>query len=209
MKITHPKSRRNGFTNQQAIFLLILFFPLLLAAAGIITVFVKRSPIALSNPPTTSPQSPSRSTGEVIPSQEKAEVQQINNDQINEGQARQVVENWLAMKAQIFAPPFDTKVADQIVAAGPLWTDLTKTDGSIDWLKKNNSYYTYNSYQINGVSQFNPSTEMPTILVSITEDSVLHSTRGNDSSTKTGTWLYTLKRENGTWKVWDYRKQGN
>lgn len=209
MKITNSKNRSNGFTNQQAIFLLILFLPLLLAAAGIIIAFVKRSPIALSNPPTISPLPQSRSTGEAIPSQGNTEDQPISNGQIDEGQARQVVERWLAMKAQIFAPPFDTKSADQIVAEGPLWTDLTKTDGSIDWLKKNNSYYTYNSYQINGVSQFTPSAEMPTILISVTEDSVLHSPRGSDSSTKTGTWLYTLKQENGTWKVWDYRKQGN
>ena len=52
-----------------------------------------------------------------------------------------------------------------------------------------------------------PSPSMPSIVVSVTEDSVLHSPNGNKASTTTNNWLYTLKEEGGSWKIWDYRKQ--
>lgn len=126
---------------------------------------------------------------------------------MNEARARAVVEQWLSVKAQIFAPPYDTNVADRIVAEGPLWSDLTKTNGSIDWLKSNNSYYSYNTSRVNNVIRFTPSQTMPSLLVSVTEDSVLHSPNGSDPSVSTKNYLYTLKEENGVWKVWDYRKQ--
>ena len=99
------------------------------------------------------------------------------------------------------------QLADQVVANGPLWTDLTKTNGSIQWLKNNNSYYTYKTIKVNGVVQFQPSPSMPSILVSVTEDSTLHSPKGNAPSSSTNNWLYTLKKENGRWKIWDYSKK--
>jgi len=126
---------------------------------------------------------------------------------LNELQARAIVEEWLSVKPQIFASPFNAELADQVVATGPLWTDLTKTDGSIEWLKKNNSYYSYSSIKVNEVIRFLPSPSMPSIVVSVSEDSVLHSPRGNKASSTTGKWLYTLKEEGGRWKIWDYRKQ--
>lgn len=191
-----------GFTNQQAVFVLILFFPLGLVAIGLMLALAKRTPTALSPAPLSTPSQPSPTIPSPVPTAPTA----VSN-LLNESQARAVVEQWLSMKSQIFAPPFDTNLAGQIVAAGPLWTDLTKTDGSIDWLKKNNSYYTYNFNRINSVSQFTPSDTIPTIVVSITEDSVLHSPNGTTPSVKTSNWLYMLKQEDGTWKVWDYRKQ--
>ena len=111
------------------------------------------------------------------------------------------------MKSQIFAPPFNTDLADQVVAAGPLWTDLTKPDGSIQWLKNNNSRYSYSIIRVNRVIRFIPSIAMPSIVVSVTEDSTLHSPKGSEKSSSTNDWLYTLKEETGRWKIWDYRKQ--
>jgi hypothetical protein len=130
-----------------------------------------------------------------------------NPSGLNEFQARSIVEEWISVKPQIFAPPFNTELANNVVASGPLWTDLTKTDGSIEWLKNNNSYYSYPSIKVNEVIRFLPSPTMPSIVVSISEDSVLHSPRGNEASTSTSNWLYTLKEEGGRWKIWDYRKQ--
>lgn len=82
-------------------------------------------------------------------------------------------------------------------------------DGSdpIDWLKTNNSYYTFNSVRVNNVIRFTPSPTMPSLLVSISEDLVLHSPNGSEPTVSTNNYLYTLKQEGGVWKVWDYRKQ--
>ncbi len=126
---------------------------------------------------------------------------------LTQEQARSIIEQWLTVKSQIFAPPFNTELADQVVAAGPLWTDLTKPDGSIQWLKNNNSYYTYSVIKVNRVVRYLPSPSMPSIVVSVTETSVLHSPKGREESSGTNDYLYTLKEETGRWKIWDYRKQ--
>lgn len=126
---------------------------------------------------------------------------------ISQPEAKSLVDQWLTVKQQIFAPPFDTDVADQLVAAGPLWTDLTKPEGSIQWLRNNNSYYSYSAARVNEVISFTPSETMPSIVVSVTEESVLHSPRGSEPSSNTNNWIYTFKQEGGSWKLWDYRKQ--
>ena len=126
---------------------------------------------------------------------------------LTQQQARAIVEKWLTVKSQIFAPPFNTALADQVVAEGPLWTDLTKPDGSIQWLKTNNSYYTYSTIKVNRVIRYVPSASMPSIVVSVTEVSTLNSPKGNETSTNTKNWNYTLKKESGRWKIWDYRKE--
>ena len=129
------------------------------------------------------------------------------SDALNEASARAIVEEWLTVKSQIFAPPFNTALADQVVADGPLWTDLTKPDGSIQWLKKNNSYYSYAAIRVNRVVRFLPSVSMPSIVVSVTENSTMHSPKGKEESSSTNNWIYTLKKEGDRWKIWDYRKQ--
>lgn len=126
---------------------------------------------------------------------------------LTEQQARQIVEKWLSVKSEIFAPPFNINIADQIVANGPLWRDLTKPDGSIPWLKKNSSYYTYSMIRINRVINYQPSPSSPAITVSVTETSNLHSSRGIEKKTSTQNWVYTLKKEGGLWKILDYRKK--
>lgn len=199
-----PLVRRDqGFTNQQAIFVLLLFFPVGLIGIGLVVMLLRRGSVQLP-PQVSAPPAQTTPAPVPIPANTPSTAPMSG---LNEAQARGVVEQWLTVKSQIFAPPFDTNVADRIVAEGPLWTDLTKTDGSIDWLKKNNSYYTYNSTRVNNVIRFTPSPTMPSLLVSVSEDSVLHSPSGSDPTVSTNNYLYTLKQENGVWKVWDYRKQ--
>jgi hypothetical protein len=142
-----------------------------------------------------------------VPEQDPVETQPTFASGINQSEAKSLVERWLSVKQQIFAPPYNTNIADQLVAEGPLWTDLTKSDGSIEWLRNNNSYYTYSSARVNEVISFTPSETMPSITVSVTEDSVLHSPRGSEPSSDTNIWLYTFKKEGGSWKLWDYRKK--
>jgi len=192
-----------GFTNQQAIFVLLLFFPIGLIGIGLVVMLLRRGPVQL--PPQAAAPSAPQAAAPIPISPSSPATPSISG--LNEAQARSVVEQWLAVKSQIFAPPFDTNVADRIVADGPLWTDLTKTNGSIDWLKTNNSYYTFNSVRVNNVIRFTPSPTMPSLLVSISEDLVLHSPNGSEPTVSTNNYLYTLKQEGGVWKVWDYRKQ--
>lgn len=199
-------SLRSGFTNQQALLVLIICFPLGLIAIGFLVILLQRPATQLPESANSSPNSgtliPSLPAGK-LPSKDLS----TNQGELSEMQARSIVEKWLSLKSQIFAPPYDTKIADTVVAEGPLWTDLTKPDGSIQWLKNNNSYYSYNSIKVNSVISYVPSDVMPTIVVSITENSVLHSSSGSEPSIGTNNWNYTLRQESGNWKIWDYRKQ--
>jgi len=195
-----------GFTNQQALLVLIVCFPLGLIAIGFLVILLQRPATQLSEN-----TNPVPNNGTMIPSLPggKPPSKDISRNQgeLSEMQARSIVEKWLSLKSQIFAPPYDIKVADTVVAEGPLWTDLTKPDGSIEWLKSNNSYYSYTSIRVNSVISYLPSDTMPSVIVSITENSVLHSSAGSEPSLSTNNWNYTLRKENGDWKIWDYRKQ--
>lgn len=198
------KDSSRGFSNQQALLVLLICFPIGLIGLGLVVVLLQRPGSQVVQPQ----QPPPREQ----PSEPNPPIQPLSPPSpqpsgLSELQARGIVEEWLSVKPQIFAPPFNTELADQVVAAGPLWTDLTKTDGSIEWLRSNNSYYSYTAIKVNQVIRFLPSPSMPSIVVSVSEDSILHSPRGNKASSSTSNWLYTLKEEDGRWKIWDYRKQ--
>ena len=191
--------------------MLVLLFalPLGLVGLGFVVLLIQRQVAVKPTPaPPVSQERPidaDRSTTiQPLPAQEPSAAPQSG---LSQQQARAIVEEWLTVKSQIFAPPFNTDLADQVVAAGPLWTDLTKSDGSIQWLKNNNSRYSYSIIRVNRVIRFIPSIAMPSIVVSVTEDSTLHSPKGAEKSSSTNDWLYTLKEETGRWKIWDYRKQ--
>jgi hypothetical protein len=201
------KDSSRGFTNQQALLVLLICFPIGLIALGIIVILIQRpAPRIIQPQQTPSLEQPSdRSTTiQPLPSSPQPAPQQSG---LSELEARAIVEQWLTVKSQIFAPPFDTDLANEIVASGPLWADITKTGGSIDWLRNNDSYYTYSKIKVNQVVRFLPSTSMPSIVVSVTEDSTLHSPKGNKATSSNSNWIYTIKEEGGAWKIWDYRKQ--
>ncbi|WP_115018683.1 ARC6/PARC6 family protein [Synechococcus sp. UW140] len=198
-----------GFSNQQALLALLLVLPIGVLGLGLVVLLIQRQGAVTPTPkPPVVQELPSdidRSTTiQPLPSKERSAAPQSG---LSQQQARAIVEEWLTVKSQIFAPPFNTDLADQVVAAGPLWTDLTKPDGSIQWLKNNNSRYSYSIIRVNRVIRFIPSIAMPSIVVSVTEDSTLHSPKGAEKSSTTNDWVYTLKEESGRWKIWDYRKQ--
>lgn len=203
-----PRLKERGFSNQQALLLLLLVFPIGLVGLGFAILLIQRqgsiTPQASSPPAQTATPNPADrpTTIQPLPSQKDASTAQAG---LSQQQARTIVEKWLTVKSQIFAPPFNTDLADQVVAAGPLWRDLTKPGGSIQWLKNNNSYYSYPTIRVNWVSRYSPSPTMPTIVVSVTEATTLHSPKGNETSTSTKEWVYTLKEEGGLWKIWDYK----
>lgn len=200
--------RTSGFTNQQALMLLLICFPLGVIVVGLAVMLIHRQVTQAGQPAPPAPQE------QPIARDESTQIQPLPSDSptqvqgnLNEDQARSIVEEWLTVKQRIFAPPFDSDLADQVVAEGPLWSDLTKTNGSIEWLKSNNSYYSYANIKLNRVVRYLPSPSMPSIVVSVTEASTLHSPKGNQTSSNTRDWIYTLKEEGGRWKIWDYRKQ--
>lgn len=219
------KDSSHGFTNQQALLVLLICFPVGLIALGALVILIQRPAARISEPQqATNLEQPSDRSTKIQP-QQTTNLEQPSDRSTtikplpispqpageqsgpSENEVRGIVEQWLTVKSQVFAPPYDSNIADKIVASGPLWADITKTNGSIEWLKTNDSYYTYSTIKVNQVIRFSPSASMPSIVVSVTEDSTLHSPKGNKSSSSTSNWVYTLKEEGGTWKIWDYQKQ--
>ena len=203
--------RQAGFSNQQALLVLLVCFPVGLIFLGLVVLLLQKPAPQATAPSQPAPAAPSLPERQEQPRsteiQPRKSVPQAPISGLSQMEARAVVEEWLTVKSQIFAPPFDTNLADQVVAQGPLWRDLTKADGSIQWLKNNNSYYTYARIRLDRVIRYNPSPAMPSIVVRVTENSTLNSPNGPQRSANTNNYIYTLKQEGGRWKIWDYRKQ--
>ncbi|MCF8140611.1 MAG: IMS domain-containing protein [Cyanobium usitatum Tobar12.5m-G36] len=124
--------------------------------------------------------------------------------------ARQLVESWLVYKKTIFSTPYDISAIENfVVNPGPLYSDITRPGGSVDWLRSNNSSYYYRELKVLDVSDFRQFPDRAHLTVRIVEDLELRTPRGIDrskSGRKTQSWVYELKLNQYKWLVYDYRK---
>jgi hypothetical protein len=128
---------------------------------------------------------------------------------LNKDQALLIVKRWLGSKQNVFAPPWD-RTAIKRYTTGPLYSDITKSDGSLTWLKKYGAYYNFKSYKVNKVLEYSNSGQRPSIKLNLTEDRTLHTPQGEDPSESgiiTETLTYFFELEDGIWKIYDYRKE--
>ncbi|MFL0603965.1 ARC6/PARC6 family protein [Cylindrospermopsis raciborskii] len=135
-----------------------------------------------------------------------------NNSQqqhdISQEDAIELIKRWYAAKPQIFGPPFDGNLVDQLTT-GNLHTNTIGSGGSVDWLKENQYYYQYNFSKIEGVIEFSNSQYRPYIKVRVSEERYLHGQNGIDqknSGSYTDNFIYFFEKENETWKIYDYKK---
>ena len=126
---------------------------------------------------------------------------------ITEEEARQVVTNWLNAKSRIFAPPYDRNLAFQL-STGELYNDIVKSNGSLDWLAQNNAYYSFSNHSATSLGGFVGNQNDAVILVRVTENKTLF-IRGKIDPTQSSSDVrrvrYFLNRENGTWKIRDFK----
>jgi len=138
---------------------------------------------------------------------ESVDTSSSDSSELNQDNAKSVVQNWLDAKNRIFAPPFDRYLVSQLTT-GELYYDITKPDGSMSWLENNGSYYSYDLSRVDEVLEFNNSSS-PFIKVRLTEDRTLHGKDGNidynESGRATKNYTYFFLRENGVWKISDYK----
>ena len=108
------------------------------------------SPALIGNPQAASAKQPTSP----FASSPQSSIPQVKVD-IAQDQALRLVEQWLRMKPRIFAPPFDTSGMDSIViASGPMFNDITKKGGSIDWLRSNSSHYNFTELKVLSLKSF-------------------------------------------------------
>ena len=180
----NPKSR--GFSNQTALVLIAIGYPLGLAGLAIVYSGVSQNTGSLST---------------------ASQVRVVPQEQITEQTARSVIEEWWGVRSRVFASPYSAAAASESVAAGPLWTDLNKENGPVAWLKNNNQYYTYQSTTIERVVSFDPQqADSPSIVVTVSSQDTLNGPGVYKPSSNTGTFKYIFAKESGRWKIWNYEK---
>jgi len=108
---------RGGFSNQTALILIAIGYPLGLAGLAIVYSGLSQNTGSLST---------------------ASQVRIVPQEQITEQTARSVIEEWWGVRSRVFASPYNVAAASESVAAGPLWNDLNKENGPVAWLRNNN-----------------------------------------------------------------------
>ena len=132
-----------------------------------------------------------------------------NTSEFSQDGAVDLVNQWLQAKSEIFASPYDKQLAEKYLT-GPLYADITKPNGAIDWLQTNNYYYVYSNARIQQVWAFSSSGVRPQLKVSIYEERKLYTPQGVDytqSGTSPANYTYYFERDNGIWKIYDYQEE--
>lgn len=145
------------------------------------TIIATSTPTAAPSPtPTTSPKVPI--------------------EPLSETDAVDIVNNLVASKNQIFAPPFDRKLLAELTTGEA----YEKRKGSIDWLEQNNAFYRYGEFTVSRVGAFGIQDNQANVTVEIFESPTLYVNGKVDpsqSQPSRGRYVCTLSFENGKWKI--------
>ena len=157
------------------------------------TVGVTPSPTPVAVTPTPSPKS--------TPVSEVAAF---------ENEAKELIQSYLSAKKDIFGRSYN-KDAARVYTTGLLLQDIIKPGGSVDWLNSNGYYYEYRESKVDRVwSSANDAN--PRILVRVTEDRTLYrkdrSIDASQTGESTANFIYYLTKEDGKWKIRDFRPEG-
>ncbi len=126
---------------------------------------------------------------------------------ISETEAKKLITARLQAKEKMFAPPYNIQIAEELTT-GDLSEKTVGLDGSINWLKKNDTYYKYGVPRIDAVEQFFADEDSATIKVRVTEEYSLYRNGKidpNETDFKTLIIIYNLKLVDGQWKIFNSR----
>jgi serine/threonine protein kinase len=150
--------------------------------------------------PSTTTESPSTTTITESPSTTTTTESPSPIPTLTETEAVQRVRDLVEAKREMFAPPFNREILTQVA----IGEEYEKRKGSIDWLQKNNAYYSYGEFEINPLGQFNLQGDRATIEVEIAENPTLYVNGQVDQSQSIpsrGRYRCTLQLDQQSWKV--------
>ena len=197
-----------------------------LAGVGVMAVMKDKDKTQVAQQPTTSQgsttsqpavtinngaetrRSPEVRSEPMSPSSPRPSSSSLNIPSFSASDAKGLLQKWMSEKKKVFAAPFDSQVAS-VYTTGKLYSDITKPEGSIDLLRKNNSYYTFESQNINSVSNFSSSSGSASAIVTLTEDITMYKDGRVDpgqTSFKSRNSTYQFEYVDGTWKIADFKK---
>jgi serine/threonine protein kinase len=149
---------------------------------------------------------------------------QNTNNLISQDAAVTTVSSWIKAKGEIFSPPYQTDKGRQLLTGSAFERNIQKSAdpdsciasgkseddclSSVQWLVRNNAYWTYGVQRIDGVKRFEQSGDKATLVVGVTEQRTLFNSKGNVDKTQSGlftsTVTYDLVIENGQVKISHY-----
>ncbi|MBW4433336.1 MAG: DUF4101 domain-containing protein [Pelatocladus maniniholoensis HA4357-MV3] len=152
--------------------------------------------------PIPTPQENTQSSVSTVPTpQENARV--LSSTSISQQEAVKLVNYWLEAKRVMFAPPYNRQVA-AVITTGKLYTSTAGSDGTIDWLERNNARYEYGLQRIEEVDQFVADGNKAAIKVKVTEQRKLIKNGRIDpeqSGFDTIAVIYNLQFVDGQWRI--------
>ncbi|NEQ41393.1 MAG: DUF4101 domain-containing protein [Okeania sp. SIO3I5] len=122
---------------------------------------------------------------------------------ISQPEAKKLIQTWLNAKKDIFAPPYNQKLAAELTT-GKVYDTITSSNGAIAWLKENNAYYQYGVQKIDSVEYFSTQGNQATIQVKVTEEFQLFKNEKLEtkrSGSSQLTVIYDLQFIDGKWKI--------
>jgi ARC6-like, IMS domain len=139
------------------------------------------------------------------------ELSQLNSHDetpqiLKQEQALKLLNRWLKSKSQIFAPPFNLQLVRELTT-GKLNQELNDPQGPIAWLKNNNSYYKYESQNIESILKFTAYMNRATIETKVNEKRTLYrhgKIDSQQSNSPAERIRYDLEYTDGKWKISDY-----
>ena len=191
-------NKDGGFSNQVALVIMLTLYPLGICFSAIVTTLLW---------PVVEDNFVSSGVKESLYSDHK-EGRSERESNLDEQESIEIVRKWWSKRSSIFAPPYNTYVAQDVIAqGGPLWRDLTKTNGPVDWLRKNNTWHSYQQTNIEKIKSFdnrsNPN--RPVLVLLIRTKTTKHTPKGSKVASSTKDFTYSFAREYGVWKIWDYK----
>ena len=123
---------------------------------------------------------------------------------ITQEEAIDLINRWLEAKREMFAPPYNYALVEQLTTG----SRYSKTIGSIQWLKENNGYYSYNQPSVSSRGNVNLVGNTASIAVNVTEDYTCyingridkdHTTYGPETSA----YRFILRWDSNSWKIAD------
>jgi hypothetical protein len=201
-------------TQVSAVVLLLLGFGLggvLTIGGGLVWLLFFRQHTPAATPVVPTPQPVQQSAGgggrskATTTSASPTDVSSSDFHDFNPADGVALVESWLEAKKAIFAPPYDLDLAANFLT-GPAWTAVAKQDGSVDWLRKNNTYYRYGSAQVTLKRVLQSDAQRLVIDVYVQQPLRMYQNgRLRKSGIDQDTYRFDLRRVGDTWKIYDRR----
>lgn len=137
-----------------------------------------------------------------------------NSPSLSPQEAANLIQNWQRAKREIFAPPYNRYLGEQLLTGKAYRSKIRKSDGSessVDWLQNNRAYYTYRLQKIDDITDFKTSGNYAVINLVIREERTLciNDRPSKDDNTVSDKRLvrYDLRYIDGRWKISDQKTE--